>query len=84
MTPPARCCRLEDKVSTVPKPKREPLLADKYLATRRWKWVPKQFDGTTRDEDQAAAVNRLPQVNRWLHVTPGVTTTKSPATDARN
>jgi hypothetical protein len=53
MTPPARCCRLEDKVSTVPKPKREPLLADKYLATRRWKWVPKQFDGTTRDEDQA-------------------------------
>jgi hypothetical protein len=27
--PPARCCRLEDKMSAVSKPKREPLLADK-------------------------------------------------------
>jgi hypothetical protein len=36
-------------MSAVPKPKRESLLADKYLATGRWKWVPRQFDETTRD-----------------------------------
>jgi hypothetical protein len=52
----------------------------KGLETR----CPNSSMGRRAMRTKPAAVNRLPQVNRWLHVTPGVTTTKSPATDARN